>query len=571
MFVQLEGPGEERAGCLVDESSWTDAALMPRPVSSSVAGRRAYRAAPILRARIWSAIVTAACLLVFAPAVAEAACPTGPGTATTTFSFTGASQSYTVPPGTGRLCIAAVGGGGAPGPGPFASGGRSAAVEASFAATPGQPLTVNVGGRGSTGGSGGFNGGGSGGSPDGRGGGGASDVRGDGSLFSRWIVAAGGGGGGGGSGGQAGGAAGAGGGGQPGAVANGGGGASPFGPGAGGSGAGGDIGSAGTVGAGGTGGSGDGFDPAGGGGGGGGYFGGGGGSGGEFNEAGGGGGGFSFVDSEATGVSMSSGPSFDDGSVTITALLPVAGLSTASLTFGTQPQGSHGATQRVTVSNIGLASLDVEGLRFTGADVSDFVVTATDCWAPVAPNESCQVDVVFAPRAAGPRTAGLEIVTNSSSTPVLAVALSGSGESLPSGSSGPLGPSGPAGPQGPAGPAASGPAARNPTRLMSKAVRSTRDGRRIRVRLRCLSRRRCAGRAIIEKGNAVIAAGRFALAPRATRVIGLATTAAGRKVLRARRRTQATIETSTRQANVDLALTARTRLFVYRAAGRRRP
>jgi len=97
---------------------------------------------------------------------------------TTTFTYTGGNQAYTVPAGVTSLTVAATG----------ASGGRfssntnfsfGARVQATVTVTPGEVLTVVVGGRGSTGTGrpvlGGFNGGGAG-SDDG-GGGGATDLR----------------------------------------------------------------------------------------------------------------------------------------------------------------------------------------------------------------------------------------------------------------------------------------------------------------------------------------------------------------------------------------------------------
>ena len=120
----------------------------------------------------------------------------------TTFSYTGAEQTYTVPDGVSSVRINAIGGAGG---GPSAcclQGGRGAGVSASLPVTPGQVLYVLVGTPGSQP-AGGFNGGGDGATRSGLshyGGGGASDVRtlsisnGTASLESRLLVAAGGGG-----------------------------------------------------------------------------------------------------------------------------------------------------------------------------------------------------------------------------------------------------------------------------------------------------------------------------------------------------------------------------------------
>ncbi len=109
------------------------------------------------------------------------------------FSYTGAAQTYTVPPRVFSLSVEAVG---AQGGGQFIDeGGKGARVQTTLAVVPGEVLTVMVGGAGTyPGGNGGFNGGGNGGVNDG-GGGGASDIRrGAGGLADRLVVAGGGGG-----------------------------------------------------------------------------------------------------------------------------------------------------------------------------------------------------------------------------------------------------------------------------------------------------------------------------------------------------------------------------------------
>ncbi len=110
----------------------------------------------------------------------------------TNFAYTGAFQSWTVPSGVTTASfqvVAASGGGGGAGRGGFA--------KSEISVSPGEVLTMVVGGRGSASGQGGFNGGGSGGGADAGGGGGASDVR----RGSVKLIVAGGGGGQGGTGG----------------------------------------------------------------------------------------------------------------------------------------------------------------------------------------------------------------------------------------------------------------------------------------------------------------------------------------------------------------------------------
>lgn len=115
-----------------------------------------------------------------------------------TFKYTGSAQSFTVPAHVTLLTIVALGaaGGGDTNLG-CAHTGRGGRVHAVISVTPGERLTIYVGGQGSTSG-GGYNGGAAGagsGVTISNGGGGASDVRvSPGGLHDRIVVAGGGGG-----------------------------------------------------------------------------------------------------------------------------------------------------------------------------------------------------------------------------------------------------------------------------------------------------------------------------------------------------------------------------------------
>lgn len=111
-----------------------------------------------------------------------------------TFDYSGAVQTFTVPAGLTNVSVAAYG---AAGGGSITAGGTGGLVTATIAVTPGEVLSIYVGGKGSDAlgygiepVSGGFNGGG-GSAGCGAGGGGASDVR----RGSTKLVIAGGGGG----------------------------------------------------------------------------------------------------------------------------------------------------------------------------------------------------------------------------------------------------------------------------------------------------------------------------------------------------------------------------------------
>jgi hypothetical protein len=109
--------------------------------------------------------------------------------AQTTFNYTGAMETYTVPVGVSSIQIECTAGGG------FGAGGEGGYVSGEFTVTPGEVLEIYVGGQG-TASVGGFNGGGNtgGGSSYGAGGG-ASDVRQAGSTLNDRIIVAGAGGG----------------------------------------------------------------------------------------------------------------------------------------------------------------------------------------------------------------------------------------------------------------------------------------------------------------------------------------------------------------------------------------
>jgi len=303
----------------------------------------------------WTELLSTATLLPTAPAA-------------TTFAFTGAPQTYTVPAGVTKLRVTA--GGAAGGTSSVNTGGGGGVVYATLPVTPGEVLTVYVGGKGvggatdgsNSGGAGGYNGGGSSPGSYGSGGGGATDLRRSASapstsLADRLLVAGGGGGGGaatpsglpGGGGGNPGLAGGSNG-------AEGGGGGTTTGPGAGGRYN--YAGQPGTLGMGGNG-SGGATNPpfyyTAGGGGGGGYYGGGGGGTGRMGAGGGGGSSFVVPTANAVSVSYTTGSnSAADGYLT---LQPVVGTPAPVLdgtNFVNVPGdnlGNHTATQALNLGS----------------------------------------------------------------------------------------------------------------------------------------------------------------------------------------------------------------------------
>jgi hypothetical protein len=252
------------------------------------------------------------------PAVANglkwAAIPGAPAPGNQTFTYTAAAQTFVVPSGVTSLTATLKGAQG--GPSNNSSGGEGATATGPIPVTPGETLTLYVGGIGVGNGLAGFNGGGAGSwdgaSAIGGGGGGASDIRrGALALADRIVIAAGGGGGGnGGYAGGSGGPTGASGAASGFAVGGTGGTASAGGTGgAGGGGA--TAGTNGALGQGGTGGF-NGNQRAGGGGGG--LYGGGGGGGNTSGDQGGGGGGSSLI---VTGWSVTQGGNTGNGSIAL--------------------------------------------------------------------------------------------------------------------------------------------------------------------------------------------------------------------------------------------------------------
>ena len=98
-------------------------------------------------------------------------------------------------------------------------------------------------------------------------------------------------------------------------------------------------------------------------------------------------------------------------------ITPSAGLSPATLTFADQLVGSTSATQTVTLTNAGTAKLTVGTITTT----ADFTHPSKTCTATLAAGSSCNINVAFAPKAAGALSGTLTVGTNGT------VALSGTG------------------------------------------------------------------------------------------------------------------------------------------------
>ncbi len=99
-----------------------------------------------------------------------------------------------------------------------------------------------------------------------------------------------------------------------------------------------------------------------------------------------------------------------------------AGLSPASLAFGSQTVGSSSAPQTVTLANAGTGQISVISIVASG----DFTQT-NNCGSSVAGGSNCAIRVMFAPSSAGSRP-GYIMVSTSESVTLQTTTLSGSGQ-----------------------------------------------------------------------------------------------------------------------------------------------
>jgi len=104
---------------------------------------------------------------------------------------------------------------------------------------------------------------------------------------------------------------------------------------------------------------------------------------------------------------------------------PVLSLSTSSLTFGDQAVGTTSAAQTVTITNTGTSDLHVASVSTSGTNPGDFSASPSGC-GDVPATTTCTISVTFDPSASGARSATLNIVSDSPTSPDQ-VTLSGTG------------------------------------------------------------------------------------------------------------------------------------------------
>ncbi|HEY1755666.1 MAG TPA: choice-of-anchor D domain-containing protein, partial [Bryobacteraceae bacterium] len=114
-----------------------------------------------------------------------------------------------------------------------------------------------------------------------------------------------------------------------------------------------------------------------------------------------------------------------------TGVAPVVGLSTSTLSFGSQTINTSSAAQPVTVTNNGPGALTISGIAITGTNAGEYRQT-NNCPATLGLNANCTINVTFTPAASGSRVASLAIADNGVSDPQTVV-LSGTGAGAGSG------------------------------------------------------------------------------------------------------------------------------------------
>jgi len=123
-------------------------------------------------------------------------------------------------------------------------------------------------------------------------------------------------------------------------------------------------------------------------------------------------------------VTVSDNASGGSQTITLTgsgvAAAPVTNLSTTSLSFGSQAVDTPSASQPVTLTNQGNATLNINSIVASG----DY--TASTCPSSLAPNGACTINVTFIPTTTGTRNGAITITDNAGGSPQT-VTLTGTG------------------------------------------------------------------------------------------------------------------------------------------------
>lgn len=101
---------------------------------------------------------------------------------------------------------------------------------------------------------------------------------------------------------------------------------------------------------------------------------------------------------------------------------PIVSFSPTSVSFGNQIVGTTSAAHKVTLTNTGSSTLEINGVTTTG----DFAVSANACGPTLAVGSSCKISVTFTPTQLGALTGSLNLTDNAPNSPQ-AEPLSGTG------------------------------------------------------------------------------------------------------------------------------------------------
>ena len=109
-----------------------------------------------------------------------------------------------------------------------------------------------------------------------------------------------------------------------------------------------------------------------------------------------------------------------------TGVMPVAALLPASLAFGQQAINTASLAQALVLSNTGTAALDITSIGTT----SGFVQTNA-CGPSLAAGANCAIVVTFTPTVVGLLNGTLTLASNDPFNPSIPIALSGTGDTIP--------------------------------------------------------------------------------------------------------------------------------------------
>jgi len=122
---------------------------------------------------------------------------------------------------------------------------------------------------------------------------------------------------------------------------------------------------------------------------------------------------------------ISDSPGSSPQTVILTGVGTAANLSPASLSFSSQAVGTSSAAQKITLKNVGSATMHLWETAIGGTNPGDFSETTT-CSSTLGAGDSCTVSVTFKPTAEGARSASVMFSDDGGGSPQ-AVGVTGTG------------------------------------------------------------------------------------------------------------------------------------------------